>query len=196
MKLVLLLCRYNGTSWLQAKRLKKNLPAVLFQHIPIEEYETAWHCNKGTDAKPLTYTGFGSSALPDGYYSMGGAGLFAKMAECPASKDKCVGVKMEGVYSPKVNYGLMSVLLDRNEVKMINVGHDHVNDHCCPFSNSAINVCYGGGFGYHAYGQAGWPRRSRVIRLYANGTIDTYKRLDKWSSPPYTVIDKQVIYKP
>ncbi|KAI3996095.1 hypothetical protein MKX01_018164 [Papaver californicum] len=39
-------------------------------------------------------------------------------------------------------------------------GHDHVNDFCCELTG--IHLCYAGGFGYHAYGKAGWDRRARV----------------------------------
>lgn len=193
---------FNQTSYTTQQALGgKQVPGVLFHHIPQPEHELAWHCNKGTTANPITFTGFGN---PDGYMTESGIGLFAKykknpttgLSSCPAAKDQCTGVKQEGVYSASVNAGLWSAIIDRGDVKMVNVGHDHVDDFCCPLGPTGVQMCYGGGFGYHAYGQAGWPRRARVITLHEDGTIESYKRLDAFSTPPYTIIDRQTIYQP
>lgn len=53
---------------------------------------------------------------------------------------------------------------------------------------AGVKLCYGGGFGYHAYGKAGWDRRTRVVvaALEKDGNGDwqdvssvvTWKRLD------------------
>eukprot|EP00936_MAST-01D_sp_MAST-1D-sp1_P002879 g2879.t1 len=82
-----------------------------------------------------------------------------------------------------VNSGLFTAFLERGDVKMTNVGHDHVNDYCANWKG--IDLCYAGGcgFGHGAYGKAGWPRRARLIEIGQNGTsgattIRTWKRLD------------------
>ena len=47
------------------------------------------------------------------------------------------------------------------DVKVVFTGHDHGNDFCGELTG--IHLCYAGGFGYHAYGKAGWGRRARVV---------------------------------
>ena len=63
------------------------------------------------------------------------------------------------------NSGLFTAFLEQDDVKMVNVGHDHVNDYCTNWKG--IDLCYGGGcgFGAGAYGKTGWARRARVIEL-------------------------------
>ncbi|CAN8275362.1 unnamed protein product [Cochlearia groenlandica] len=58
-------------------------------------------------------------------------------------------------------------------VKSVFVGHDHLNDFCG--KHKGLNLCYGGGFGYHGYGKAGWSRRARVVAVDLNK-----KRKGKW----------------
>jgi hypothetical protein len=51
-----------------------------------------------------------------------------------------------------------------------------------------IQLCYAGGFGYHAYGKAGWSRRARVVVASLEKTdkgswgdvksVKSWKRLD------------------
>jgi hypothetical protein len=53
---------------------------------------------------------------------------------------------------------------------------------------AGIKLCYAGGFGYHAYGKAGWDRRTRVVAatlakdehgdLQGVRSVVTWKRLD------------------
>lgn len=81
------------------------------------------------------------------------------------------------------NSGLFTAFLEQGDVKMVNVGHDHVNDYCANWKG--IDLCYGGGcgFGAGAYGKTGWARRARVIELSQDpttkqGMINTWKRLD------------------
>ncbi|XP_029125097.1 probable inactive purple acid phosphatase 29 isoform X1 [Cajanus cajan] len=100
------------------------------------------------------------------------------------------GVKLEpdgnGISSPSVNSGFFTTLVAAGDVKAVFTGHDHLNDFCGNLMN--IQLCYAGGFGYHAYGKAGWPRRARVVVASLNKTregswgdvksIKTWKRLD------------------
>lgn len=63
-------------------------------------------------------------------------------------------------------------------------------------------MCYAGGFGYHAYGQAGWDRRTRVVAATLdrdeNGawqgvqSIVTWKRLD---NERFDTIDFESVWK-
>lgn len=96
------------------------------------------------------------------------------------------GVKQEGISSPSVNSGFFTTMVAAGDVKAVFTGHDHVNDFCGQLTG--IQLCYGGGFGYHAYGKAGWERRARVVVATLEKTeqrgwgdvksIKTWKRLD------------------
>ncbi|KAG5242870.1 inactive purple acid phosphatase [Salix suchowensis] len=74
---------------------------------------------------------------------------------------KIIGQFQEGVACSSVNSGVLQALVSMGDVKAVFMGHDHKNDFCGNLES--IWFCYGGGFGYHAYGIAGWPRRARVI---------------------------------
>ncbi|KAI3761002.1 hypothetical protein L1987_51407 [Smallanthus sonchifolius] len=110
------------------------------------------------------------------------------------------GVKQEGISSASVNSGFFTTLVEAGDVKAVFTGHDHINDFCGELTG--IHLCYAGGFGYHAYGKAGWSRRARVVVVSlekkSNGSwgtvksINTYKRLDDEN---LTVIDNQVLFK-
>ncbi|KAK9093676.1 hypothetical protein Scep_025145 [Stephania cephalantha] len=110
------------------------------------------------------------------------------------------GVKQEaGISSASVNSGFFSAMLEAGDVKAVFTGHDHLNDFCGELTG--INLCYGGGFGYHAYGKAGWARRARVVLATLEKTekgewgavksIRTWKRLD---DEHLTTIDQQVLW--
>ncbi|KAI3888867.1 hypothetical protein MKX03_036051 [Papaver bracteatum] len=71
------------------------------------------------------------------------------------------GVKQEGISSTSVNSGFFTTMVESGDIKAVFVGHDHVNDFCGELTG--IHLCYGGGFGYHAYGKDGWDRRARVV---------------------------------
>jgi hypothetical protein len=85
------------------------------------------------------------------------------------------------------------------DVKSVFIGHDHLNDFCGNIKG--IWFCYGGGFGYHAYGKASWPRRGRVILVQLGKAgmewgqvqlIRTWKRLDDHN---LSKIDDQVLWR-
>ena len=114
------------------------------------------------------------------------------------NEQNIVGVKKEDVCTANVNSGFFATMLEAGDVKAVFVGHDHVNDFCG--NMFGINLCYGGGVGYHAYGLAGWSRRTRVVlaSLEADGggwhgvnKIETWKRLDDVS---LTIIDEEVLW--
>lgn len=110
------------------------------------------------------------------------------------------GVKQEGISSASVNSGFFTTMVEAGDVKALFTGHDHLNDFCGELSG--INMCYAGGFGYHAYGKAGWSRRARVVVANLEKTdkggnwgavksIKTWKRLD---DQHLTAIDAQVLW--
>ncbi|KAF0924411.1 hypothetical protein E2562_010078 [Oryza meyeriana var. granulata] len=109
------------------------------------------------------------------------------------------GVKQEGISSPSINSGFFASMVEAGDVKAAFIGHDHVNDFCGNLNG--IQLCYAGGFGYHAYGKAGWSRRARVVSVQLEKTdsgewrgvkfIKTWKRLD---DPHLTTIDSQILW--
>ncbi|KAK7338182.1 hypothetical protein VNO77_18784 [Canavalia gladiata] len=109
------------------------------------------------------------------------------------------GVKQENIGSASVNSGFFTTLVETGDVKAVFTGHDHVNDFCGKLAD--IHLCYAGGFGYHAYGKAGWSRRARVVVVGLEKTensgwedvksIKTWKRLD---DQHLTAIDGQVLW--
>ena len=109
------------------------------------------------------------------------------------------GVRQEDISSASVNSGFFTTLVEAGDVKAVFVGHDHLNDFCGKLTG--INLCYAGGFGYHAYGKAGWSRRTRLVVASLEKTkkevwadvksIKTWKRLD---DQHLTGIDGQVLW--
>ncbi|XP_062091243.1 probable inactive purple acid phosphatase 29 [Humulus lupulus] len=115
-------------------------------------------------------------------------------------KSNFTGVKQEeGISSASVNSGFFTTMVEAGDVKAVFTGHDHLNDFCGNLTD--IQLCYAGGFGYHAYGKAGWPRRARVVvatleKLEKGGwggvkSIKTWKRLDDHH---LTAIDSQALW--
>ncbi|MED6204717.1 putative inactive purple acid phosphatase 29 [Stylosanthes scabra] len=114
-------------------------------------------------------------------------------------KSNFTGVKQEPISSASVNSGFFTTLVEAGDVKAAFTGHDHVNDFCGQLTG--IHLCYAGGFGYHAYGKAGWSRRARVVVANLEKTdngawldvksIKTWKRLD---DQHLTGIDAQVLW--
>ncbi|WVZ65672.1 hypothetical protein U9M48_014995 [Paspalum notatum var. saurae] len=109
------------------------------------------------------------------------------------------GVRQEGISSASINSGFFASMVEAGDVRAAFVGHDHINDFCGKLSG--IQLCYAGGFGYHAYGKAGWSRRARVVSVQLEKTdggewrgvksIKTWKRLD---DPHLSTIDSQVLW--
>lgn len=168
---------YNKTSIALEKKAGKLVTATAWFHIPLPEYDSAYQCQWN---KNITTDG---TAQDFGTKSRSGMGLQLSNG-CNGT---LTGVFQEGVYSANINGGLFSAFVTRGDVKMTNVGHDHVNDWCATFLG--VRMCYGGGFGYHAYGKTGWPRRTRVVDIFENGTIHTFKMLDAFGD--YAEIDHE-----
>ena len=75
-----------------------------------------------------------------------------------------VGEKQEVINSASVNSGLFTSLVEAGDVKATFVGHDHVNDYCGSLLD--INLCFGGGIGYHTYGYVLSASRDEVHNYY------------------------------
>ncbi|KAJ4956980.1 hypothetical protein NE237_013763 [Protea cynaroides] len=109
------------------------------------------------------------------------------------------GVKQEGISSASVNSGFFATMVASGDVKAVFTGHDHVNDFCGELIG--LRLCYAGGFGYHAYGKAGWARRARMVLATLEKTDDggwggvksirTWKRLD---DQHLSTIDAQILW--
>ncbi|WJX45947.1 hypothetical protein P8452_32792 [Trifolium repens] len=101
-------------------------------------------------------------------------------------KLKPSGANGNGISSASVNSGFFTTLVGAGDVKAVFVGHDHLNDFCGKLMD--IQLCYAGGFGYHAYGKAEWSRRARVVVASSEKTdkgswgdvksVKSWKRLD------------------
>ncbi|XP_057784104.1 LOW QUALITY PROTEIN: probable inactive purple acid phosphatase 28 [Salvia miltiorrhiza] len=98
-----------------------------------------------------------------------------------------------------VNSGVLKTLVSMGDVKAVFIGHDHTNDFCGTLGG--LWFCYGGGFGYHGYGVAGWARRGRVILAELEKgeqswggvkRIRTWKRID---DEVMSKIDEQVLWE-
>lgn len=109
-----------------------------------------------------------------------------------------VGTYREYVACSLVNSGVLKTFISMGDVKAFFIGHDHNNDYCGNLEG--MWFCYGGGFGYHGYGVAGWPRRARVIQAELGKgkevwmgveKIRTWKRLD---DGVLTKFDEQVLW--
>jgi hypothetical protein len=110
------------------------------------------------------------------------------------------GVKRDPISSASINSGFFTSMVEAGDVKAAFVGHDHLNDFCGNLTG--IQLCYAGGFGYHAYGMAGWSRRARVVSVQLGKTQDgdwqgvhsikTWKRLD---DRRLTTIETEVLWK-
>ncbi|XP_027368375.1 probable inactive purple acid phosphatase 28 isoform X2 [Abrus precatorius] len=110
-----------------------------------------------------------------------------------------VGQFQEAVACSRMNSGVLQTFVSMGDVKSVFIGHDHTNDFCGNLDG--IWFCYGGGFGYHGYGKAGWPRRARIILAElqkGKGSwldvqrIMTWKRLD---DEKLSKIDKQILWQ-
>ncbi|XP_010451836.1 PREDICTED: probable inactive purple acid phosphatase 28 [Camelina sativa] len=110
-----------------------------------------------------------------------------------------IGQFQEGVACSVVQSGVLQTFMSMGNVKAAFIGHDHVNDFCGNLKG--VWFCYGGGFGYHAYGRPNWHRRARVIEAKLGKGRDTWtgiefiktwKRLD---DQDLSKIDEQVLWE-
>uniref|UniRef100_A0A1J3DFF7 Putative inactive purple acid phosphatase 28 n=1 Tax=Noccaea caerulescens TaxID=107243 RepID=A0A1J3DFF7_NOCCA len=110
-----------------------------------------------------------------------------------------IGQFQEGVACSTVQSGVLDTFVSMGNVKAAFIGHDHTNDFCGNLKG--VWFCYGGGFGYHAYGKPNWYRRARVIEAKLGKGIDSWtgvKRIRTWKrldDEDLTKIDEQVLWE-
>ena len=94
----------------------------------------------------------------------------AGMLACACAAFMAEGSELEG------DDELFDALKTDNRVQAVFVGHEHVNDYIG--SLDGVDLCYGRGTGYGAYGKDGFQRGGRVIRI-SQGVqgYDSYCRL-------------------
>jgi len=98
------------------------------------------------------------------------------------AKTPIVGHQGEACGCASVDSGLFTAFMEAGDVRIATVGHDHNNDYCGNWKG--IELCYGGGAGFHAYGYTGRARRARFFEIdQATGTVMTWKRADPWLGP-------------
>ncbi|KAJ8774333.1 hypothetical protein K2173_011582 [Erythroxylum novogranatense] len=111
---------------------------------------------------------------------------------------KIIGQFQEAVACSSINSGVLQTFVSMGDVKAVFMGHDHSNDFCGNLDG--IWFCYGGGFGYHGYGRAGWSRRARIILAELGKgeyswtgveRIRTWKRLD---DEKLSKFDEQILW--
>jgi len=102
----------------------------------------------------------------------------------------CKGSRNEPVCGPLLNSGLFAALLEAGDVMGTFVGHDHVND----FEGElfGVRLCYGRATGYAPYGQEGFRRGARLVRLLEGvRRFETWLRLDDGS-----LVDEPEVHEP
>ncbi|ESQ42692.1 hypothetical protein EUTSA_v10013720mg [Eutrema salsugineum] len=110
-----------------------------------------------------------------------------------------IGQFQEGVACSIVQSGVLKTFVSMGNVKAAFIGHDHVNDFCGNLKG--VWFCYGGGFGYHAYGRPYWHRRARVIEAKLGKGRDTWtgvERIKTWKrldDEDLSKIDEQVLWE-
>jgi hypothetical protein len=89
-----------------------------------------------------------------------------------------------------VNSGFFAAMVERGDVMGTFAGHDHINDY--EGELYGIRLCYGRGSGHSCYGQDGFQRGARVIRLRQDQRgFDTWVRQDDGS-----VVDDPPLHQP
>ncbi|WP_442593802.1 metallophosphoesterase family protein [Neobacillus sp. D3-1R] len=102
----------------------------------------------------------------------------------------CYGSKQEAVGCPKINSGLFSTMVERQDMIGVFVGHDHVND----FNGElfGIHLCYGRATGFNTYGKEGFSKGARVIEIKEETkTFQTWVHLEDG-----TIIQHQIKHNP
>ncbi len=121
------------------------LPAFVFQHIPVVEiYDLLTEVPKGTAGAVQ-----GSGRWSDGYYLLNEALV----------SDGSMG---EGPCPPDYNGGQFASWVEQGDVVAAFFGHDHVNDFTGTLEG--IDLVYTAGTGFHSYGN-GYAHGVRIIEI-------------------------------
>lgn len=75
----------------------------------------------------------------------------------------CRGRRLEPICCPRINTGFFAAMHQMGDVMATFAGHDHLND----FTGDlyGIRLCFGRAVGFSGYGQQGFARGTRVIRI-------------------------------
>lgn len=131
-----LLEEYNGG---------ETIPAMLYQHMPLQETYTAWKFSLQFSSNPKF------------------AGIVGPIK----------GNKGENVSAPAYNAGLFDKMVERGDVKLVTYGHDHLNDFTVEYRG--INLCYTPSITTRegVYGAKPGQMGGRVIDFSADGSLTT-----------------------
>ncbi|KJE94693.1 hypothetical protein CAOG_05296 [Capsaspora owczarzaki ATCC 30864] len=77
------------------------------------------------------------------------------------SPEKCIGMNDDGITPQDEDLGIFQAFLDRGDVQLTSVGHDHGESFCCPLQT--LTLCFGRHSGYGGYGD--WDRGGRIFIL-------------------------------
>ncbi|MBD1382861.1 metallophosphoesterase family protein [Metabacillus arenae] len=135
---------YYETSTSLEKRFNRKIPSLMFIHIPLWEHRFMW---------------YGSVD-----------GRTAANHEAAVKKHNIVGERNEDECPGPINSGMFSAILERNDVKGVFCGHDHINTYSGNYYGVLLG--YGGSAGFGTYGLSGAEknrlRGARVFNLNEN----------------------------
>ncbi|WP_408008513.1 metallophosphoesterase family protein [Pseudalkalibacillus sp. A8] len=135
---------YYETSKSLEKRFDRKIPSLMFIHIPLWEHRFMW---------------YGSVD-----------GRTAANHEAAVKKHNIVGERNEDECPGPINSGMFSAILERNDVKGVFCGHDHINTYSGNYYGVLLG--YGGSAGFGTYGLSGAEknrlRGARVFKLDEN----------------------------
>jgi hypothetical protein len=127
------------------------LEALAFFHIPLQEYDrVVREAPKNVTGEPRSRMGTMCPRSRDRRMKSPASSKSMTLSPC-----SCLisGNMFETVCAADMDSGAFTAFVETGGVKATFVGHDHVNDYCGSYHG--IYLCYQGGVGYSAYGQAG-----------------------------------------
>ena len=140
---------YKDTSKDLEHRYHKKIPGMMFFHIPLFEHEYMWDVDKGFE-----YPDRNNDGTPDPVH----------YGRYPG-KHTIEGERNECVCTGPFNSGLFSAMLERDDIKSVFVGHDHINSYHGNFYG--VTLGYGASAGFGTYGLSGAERhRLRGVRIF------------------------------
>ncbi len=129
---------YTLTSEFLEKAFGKEIPSLMFFHIPLQEFRTMYENDEFKRQHPVLNL---------------------------APQHGVVGERNEDESPGPLNSGLFSVLLDRGDVKGVFVGHDHNNDYVGNYFGIYLGYSANAGFGTYGLGGAD-NNRLRGARVF------------------------------
>lgn len=135
---------YHNTSTKLEESAGYKVPSLAFMHIPLPEFEYMWYAN------PYEQTEEDHAKA--------------------VKKHGVVGERNEGVSTGPFNSGMFAAMLEREDVKGVFSGHDHINTFVGDYYG--IKLGYAGSVGFGTYGLEGEEehrlRGARIFNLDEN----------------------------